>query len=63
MIGIIIVINCQGVPSYLSLLKIRRTKSKENVQFLGVGVADGKFRKLNIFALSRGLFRGWGCYG
>ena len=57
MIGIIIVTNFQGVPSYLSLLTLRRTKSKENMPFLGVGgVPDGKLRKLNIF----GLFRGSG---
>ena len=54
MIGIIIVTNCQGVPSYLSLLKLRRTKLKENMPFLGRGVPDGKLRKLNIFGLFRG---------
>ena len=53
---ITIVKNCKGVPSYLSLLKLRRTKSKENMPFLGGGVPDGKLKKLNIF----GLFRG-GC--
>ena len=61
---ITIVKNCKGVPSYLSLLKLRCTKSEENMPFLGGGVfLTANSEKLRFLVYSGGLFRGWGCYG